>query len=67
MCNSNPKNVQSTVLIHDSRPYVNALSNKIKNGGFEDCGAGNNYPNCKIKFADIDNIHEVSKVYKKMM
>ena len=43
------------------------MANKMKGGGFEDCGAGNNYPNCKIKFADIDNIHEVTKVYNKMM
>ena len=66
MCNSNPKNVQNTVLIHDSRPKMNAFVNKAKGGGYEDCGAGGNYPNCKIKFADIDNIHEVTKVYNKM-
>lgn len=42
------------------------MSNKLKGGGFEDCGPGNNYPNCKLKFADIDNIHVVRSCYDKM-
>ncbi len=66
LCNSNPMNVQNTVLIHDSRPLLNAMSNKLKGGGYEDVGPGNNYPNCKIKFADIDNIHAVTKCYDKL-
>jgi hypothetical protein len=66
-CNGNPKNVHSTTLIHDSRPFMNAMSNRARGGGYEDCGAGAKYPNCKIKFADIDNIHEVTKVYNKLI
>lgn len=66
MCNSNPENQQNSLLIHDSRPQLNAVSNKLKGGGFEDCGQGTNYPNCRLKFADIDNIHVVTNCYNKM-
>jgi len=66
MCNSNPRNIQNTVLIHDSRPFQNAVANRAKGGGYEECGPGNNYPSCKIKFADIDNIHAVTACYKNM-
>lgn len=45
---------------------MNAVSNRLKGGGYEDCGAGNNYPNCKLKFADIDNIHAVTGCYNKL-
>lgn len=66
LCNSHKNNVQNTVLIHDSRPKTNAYANRAKGGGFEDSGAGKNYPNCKIMFADIDNIHKVTDVYKNL-
>jgi len=66
MCNGNPKNIHHTVLIHDSRPKLNAESNKLKGGGYESCGPDANYSNCKIKFADIDNIHAVRSCFEKM-
>lgn len=54
----------SRVIIYDARPKLNAQANKyIKNGGYEDTRY---YKNCEIIFCDIDNIHEVSKCFKKM-
>jgi hypothetical protein len=66
LCNSNPKNVQNTVLIHDSRPLANAVANRAKGGGYEECGPGSNYPQCKIKWADIENIHVVTSCYQNL-
>jgi hypothetical protein len=63
---NNNKNLinNSSVVIYDARPKLNAQANKyIKNGGFEDLRY---YRNCDIIFCDIDNIHEVSKTFKKM-
>ena len=54
------------VEIFDARPINNARANKIKGGGFEDCGPGNNYTNCKITFGDIDNIHVVRESFEKV-
>ena len=52
------------VVIYDARPKMNAQANKyIKNGGYEDLKY---YKNCDILFCDIDNIHEVSKCFRKM-
>lgn len=52
------------VVIYDARPKMNAQANKyIKNGGFEDLKY---YRNCDILFCDIDNIHEVSKCFRKI-
>ena len=54
----------SRVIIYDARPKLNAQANKyIKNGGFEDLKY---YRNCDIIFCDIENIHEVSKCFRKM-
>jgi hypothetical protein len=54
----------SRVVIYDARPKLNAQANKyIKNGGFEDVKY---YRNCDIIFCDIENIHEVSKCFRKM-
>ena len=53
-------------MIYDSRPWINAEANKLKGGGYEDCGDGGNYKNCKIQFCDIENIHEVKKSFNKM-
>ena len=52
------------VVIYDARPKLNAQAQKyIKNGGFEDLKY---YRNCDILFCDIDNIHEVSKCFRKI-
>ena len=42
------------------------MANRAKGGGYEECGPGNNYPSCKIKFADIDNIHAVTSCYNNL-
>jgi len=63
---NNDKNLinNSRVVIYDARPKINAQANRyIKNGGYEDL---KNYKNCDIQFCDIDNIHEVSRCFKKM-
>lgn len=52
----------SRIVIYDARPYLNAQANRLKKGGYEDV---RNYRNSEILFCDIDNIHEVSKVFKK--
>jgi acetylglutamate kinase len=52
----------SRIVIYDARPYLNAQANRLKKGGYEDI---RNYRNSEILFCDIDNIHEVSKVFKK--
>ena len=52
------------VMIYDARPKLNAQAQMyIKNGGFEDTKS---YRNCDLMFCDIDNIHEVSKTFRKM-
>jgi hypothetical protein len=48
------------VVIYDARPKLNAQANRLKGGGFEDIKY---YRNSEIFFCDIDNIHEVSKVF----
>ena len=52
--------------IFDARPLLNARTNKLKGGGFEDCGPNNAYSNCKILFGDIDNIHVVRESFEKL-
>ena len=64
MCNSNVDNLRGTVMIFDARPMLNAYANTIKGGGFEDCGAGKGYPNCQLKFCNIENIHCVRESYE---
>ena len=53
-------------MIYDSRPFMNAGANKFKGGGYEDCGVGANYSNCRLMFCDIDNIHAVRGSFEKM-
>lgn len=53
-------------MIYDARPRVNAEVNRLRGGGYEDCGAGGLYANCEIQFCNIDNIHEVRTAYEKM-
>ena len=54
------------VEIYDARPLLNARTNKLKGGGYEDCGPNAAYANCKITFGDIDNIHAVREAYEKV-
>lgn len=53
------------VEIFDARPLLNARTNKLKGGGYEDCGPNSAYTNCKILFGDIDNIHVVRSAFEK--
>ena len=52
--------------IFDARPLLNARTNKLKGGGYEDCGPNAAYTNCKITFGDIDNIHIVRDAFEKV-
>jgi len=54
------------VEIFDARPLLNARTNKLKGGGYEDCGPNSAYSNCKIHFGDIDNIHVVREAFEKL-
>jgi len=65
-CSRSPLNKTGFVEIFDARPLLNARTNKLKGGGFEDCGPNNAYSNCKITFGDIDNIHAVREAYEKV-
>ena len=53
----------SKVVIYDARPRLNAEVNRVKGGGYENI---KNYRNSELLFCDIDNIHEVTKTFKKM-
>lgn len=53
-------------MIYDSRPSLNAKANKLKGGGYEDCGPDKNYSNCRLQFCDIDNIHVVRDAFDKV-
>eukprot|EP01114_Cavostelium_apophysatum_P013716 TRINITY_DN3384_c0_g1_i1.p1 TRINITY_DN3384_c0_g1~~TRINITY_DN3384_c0_g1_i1.p1 ORF type:complete len:1157 (-),score=311.11 TRINITY_DN3384_c0_g1_i1:12-3482(-) len=52
------------VHIIDARPLKNAMGNKAKGAGYE---SDSNYPNCKVEFLAVENIHHmrdsVSKLY----
>ena len=52
--------------IYDARPLLNARTNKLKGGGYEDCGPSAAYSNCRITFGDIDNIHVVRESFEKV-
>ena len=66
LCSESTKNAGGHVDIFDARPYLNAQANKIKMGGFEDCGPTSAYQNCSITFGYIDNIHVVKESFDKM-
>mmetsp|Transcript_10506 Transcript_10506/g.17615 ORF Transcript_10506/g.17615 Transcript_10506/m.17615 type:complete len:568 (-) Transcript_10506:33-1736(-) len=53
----------SRVMIYDARPYLNAQANKLKHGGFE---GKKFYRNAEVEFCDIDNIHKVTKCFRKL-
>ena len=65
-CNSSKVNTSGSVEIFDARPILNARVNKVKGGGYEDCGSNSNYQNCKLTFLDIGNIHDVRSSYEKL-
>jgi hypothetical protein len=55
------KNLGNNFLIYDARPYINAASNKVKGGGFEDV---ENYECAKLIFCYIENIHKAREALK---
>ena len=65
LCNSTSFNFNGFVDIYDARPLLNAKTNKLKGGGYEDCGPNSHYPNSFITFGDIDNIHVVRESFEK--
>ena len=48
--------------IYDARPYLNAASNKVKGGGYEDV---EDYQNAKLIFCNIENIHKAREAIEK--
>ena len=56
------KNLGNNFFIYDARPYINAASNKVKGGGFEDV---ENYECAKLIFCDIENIHKAREALNK--
>ena len=66
LCNSTQLNSGGFVEIHDARPIVNARVNMVTGGGYEECGLNSNYSNCRLTFADIENIHQVRDSFKKV-
>ena len=55
-------NENKELYIFDARPYLSALANRIKGGGFEN----SNYYECKLIFCEIDNIHDVRNSFNKL-
>ena len=47
--------------IFDARPQINALANRGKGGGYEDCGSGGGYASSNLTFLKIPNIHEMRR------
>ena len=66
LCNDTKMNVTGFVEVFDARPQLSAKANKLKGGGYEDCGPSKAYSNCKISFGDIDNIHVVRESFEKV-
>ena len=55
-------NLGNKFFIYDARPFINAASNKVKGGGFEDV---ENYECAKLIFCDIENIHKAREALNK--
>eukprot|EP01091_Cochliopodium_minus_P021582 TRINITY_DN996_c0_g2_i1.p1 TRINITY_DN996_c0_g2~~TRINITY_DN996_c0_g2_i1.p1 ORF type:complete len:911 (+),score=230.29 TRINITY_DN996_c0_g2_i1:245-2977(+) len=49
--------------IIDARPFVNAIANNAVGKGYE---LAKHYPNCKIEFMDIPNIHVIRECNNKL-
>ena len=57
------KSLGNNFVIYDARPYLNAASNKVKGGGYEDVELYGN--DVKLIFCDIDNIHKAREAIEK--
>jgi myotubularin-related protein 1/2 len=57
------KSLGNNFVIYDARPYINAASNKVKGGGFEDVEQYGN--DAKLIFCNIENIHKAREAIEK--
>lgn len=57
------KSLGNNFIIYDARPYINAASNKVKGGGFEDVEQYGN--DAKLIFCNIENIHKAREAIEK--
>ena len=56
-------NGNNALTIFDARNHASATANRMKGGGFED---ERYYPNCRVVFCGIDNIHAVTSAFNQM-
>ena len=64
LAKTNRRNPNEKLIIFDARSQINALANRLNNGGYEN--TKDYYTSCEINFCDIDNIHVVRDAYQKM-
>ena len=57
------KSLGNNFVIFDARPYLNAASNKVKGGGYEDVEQYGN--DAQLIFCDIENIHKAREALEK--
>ena len=57
------KSYGKNLYIYDARPFINAASNKIKGGGFEDVEQYGD--DAKLIFCNIENIHKAREAIEK--
>ena len=57
------KSLGNNFLIYDARPYINAASNKVKGGGYEDVEQYGD--DAKLIFCNIENIHKAREAIEK--
>ena len=57
------KSLGNNFVIFDARPYLNAASNKVKGGGYEDVEQYGN--DAHLIFCDIENIHKAREALEK--
>ena len=57
------KSLGNNFVIYDARPYLNAASNKVKGGGYEDVEQYGD--DAKLIFCDIENIHKARDALEK--
>ena len=61
LAKTNRRNPNEKLIIFDARSQINALANRLNNGGYEN--TKDYYTSCEINFCDIDNIHVVRDAY----
>jgi hypothetical protein len=57
------RRMRSSLFVADCRPLANAFANVAKNGGWE---VNDHYPNCRVQFLDIENIHVVRSAFQEL-